>query len=330
MRKKSLKKRNHQVIGVYCILVLVAIIYYTFIMKFVPAKGAAHFIDLTRQAAPLALVALGQTMVMLMGGIDLSVGALISTVNIMCAVLMKNSTDKIVYTIITCLLFSMLVGLINGLIIVKIKMPPFLVTLAMASILQGCYMIYTGGVAKGKIAKSFRVIASGWIGPSWEYSNGGVFPIAAIIWIVLFLALAFVSYKTTFGRQLYATGGNEQASWLSGIPTTRIKVGAYVISGLFAGLCGLMVSGYIGAADIGVGSNYEMDSIAAACIGGTTFAGGIGGVSGTVAGVMIIQIFTAIITMMGIQEEGRYIMLGVVLILVLGINYLVTQRKIRK
>lgn len=326
MNIKDTLKRTRKVWSVYLLLLVILIIFYAFIIQFPVDKSLAHLLDLVRQMAPLVFVALGQTVVMLVGGIDLSVGAVASLSNIITANIMMGDPNRIPAAILLNILICAGIGAINGVVIVRIKLPAFLVTLAMASIIRGAYLLYTGGAPKGSIALEFRSIASEWVGqPSSSGIFPGLFPVAGLIWVIVFAVLAFFLYRTNFGRKIYATGGNPRASFLSGIPTKTITVAAYSICAALAGMSGLMHSALIGVALLHVGDNYLMDSIAASCIGGTTFAGGQGGIIGTIAGVFIITVLGSIMTMMGISAAGKFIVLGVLMIAILGANFLVSK-----
>jgi ribose/xylose/arabinose/galactoside ABC-type transport system permease subunit len=265
-----------------------------------------------RQTAPLGLVSIGQTLVLLMGGIDLSVGAVISLVNIVSAAIMAGSGENILAAVTLSLALALLVGLVNGLIIVKFDMPPFLVTMAMAAIVQGAFFIYTKGSPKGSIAGEFRFISDGWI--------AGIIPAALLGWVALWVICSLVLQKTSFGKRYYFTGANARAAHLSGIHTGRITVSAYVLCSLMAALAGLVVSAFIGVASSGVGAPYTTNSIAAAVIGGTSFAGGIGSLEGTFPGVLIISFLQSILTMLNVPEAGKNISQGLIIIIMVALN----------
>jgi ribose/xylose/arabinose/galactoside ABC-type transport system permease subunit len=319
-------QKNLIVFSIYFLLIIIAITFYGFIIRLSLAKSVAHFLDLIRQVAPLSLISLGQTLVLLVGGIDLSVGAIASLANILSANFMKGEVSLIPISVFLTLAICIIIGFINGIVIVKAKMPPFLVTLAMSSVIRGAYLLYTGGAPRGGIAKEFRVIARKWIG-SPVGNAPGIFPVAGIIWIMVFLILLFAINKTIFGIELYAVGGNPRTAWLSGYNPDKFKIMIYIFSATFAALSGLMHSALIGGALLHVGDPYLLDSIAATCMGGTTFDGGVGGIVGTIAGVLIIQLLNAFMTIMGIKEAGKYILLGLLIITILTINNFISTSK---
>lgn len=311
---RFLMQKTKITLGIYALLLLMVIV---FIMVSPGPFSLQHLLNNFRQAAPLGIVAIGQTLVLLIGGIDLSVGAVISLTNVVAAGMMMGNDANIGVTIVVTLLLAAFIGFVNGYTILKVKIPPFLVTLAMSLVIEGAYMVYTKGSPKGNIAQGFRIISDGWIGP---------LPVAGILWVVVWGIFAFLLYRVTWGRKVYATGGNTQAAYLAGIKTPRIIVTTYMLSSLLAGMAGLLISAYIGIASSGVGNIYTLNSIAATVIGGTTFAGGAGGLAGTFAGVLIMSLLQSMMTMMNIPEAGKYISQGVIIAVMVTIN----QRTVRR
>lgn len=302
-------------LGVYFLLTVVVAVF------FIITKGRispSHLLNIVRQAAPLGIVAMGQTIVLLVGGLDLSVGATMSMVNLVSASIMLGENRNILTAVVISLSLCLVIGLVNGYIISHFKMQPFLVTMAMQLIIEGGYYIYTKGIAKGSIADGFRFISEGWI---------GILPIAGIIWIVLWVLLSFMLHKTTYGRRLYMTGGNSQTAKLSGFRSEGLVISAYVLCALLAGLAGLMLSAYIGTASTGVGTDYTLDSIAATVIGGTAFSGGIGSLEGTFPGVLITVILQSMLTIIGITESGKFIAQGVVIAVMVAVNQMRESRR---
>ncbi len=311
---RFLMQKTKITLGIYALLLLMVII---FIMVSPGSFSPHHLLNNFRQAAPLGIVAIGQTLVLLIGGIDLSVGAVISLTNVMAASMMMGNDANIGGTIAVTLLLAAFIGFVNGYTILKVKIPPFLVTLAMSLVIEGAYMVYTKGSPIGNIAQGFRIISDGWVGP---------LPVAGILWVVVWGIFAFLLYRVTWGRKVYATGGNTQAAYLAGIKTPQIIVTTYMLSSLLAGMAGLLISAYIGIASSGVGNIYTLNSIAATVIGGTTFAGGAGGLAGTFAGVLIMSLLQSMMTMMNIPEAGKYISQGVIIAVMVTIN----QRTVRR
>jgi ribose/xylose/arabinose/galactoside ABC-type transport system permease subunit len=269
----------------------------------------SNLLDIVRQAAPLGLVAIGQTVALLIGGIDLSVSSLITLTNVVAAKMMIGGDSAIPLTLVVVVVVALLVGAANGALIVFIRIPPIITTLAMGIILQGAAYIYTKGAPIGNIAPGFRVIAEGRIaGLPW----------AMIVWVVLLIMIGVLLKRTRFGRRLYATGANPQIARLSGIPHRMTIIAGYMLCSLFACFAGLMLSAYIGVASTSVGTNYDLSSIAATVIGGTTFAGGEGGMAGTVGGVLVLTLLNGLLTMLKISDPGKLMAQGAIIILMMA------------
>ncbi len=277
----------------------------------------SHLLNIARTAAPLGIAAMGQTIVLVAGGLDLSVGATMSMVNLIAASVMNGDVNRIAPAVAISLGLCLVIGLVNGIMITKFKMQPFLVTMAMGIIIQGGYYLYTQGIARGSIADEMRFISSGWIGD---------IPVAVIIWIVIWIFLSVILKKTIYGRKLYLTGANPSASRLSGFHADWITISAYVVCAFLAGLAGLMLSAYIGVASVDIGLDYTLNTVASSVIGGAAFTGGIGSLEGTFPGVLIMTILQSLMTILGISEAGKFICQGAVIAVMVAIN----QRKAGK
>ncbi len=294
--------------GVYILLIAVIIVF------FIATQGKispSHLMNIVRQAAPTGIAAMGQTIALLVGGLDLSVGTTMSMVNLISANIMMGESANIAQAVIVSLSLCALIGLVNGYIIAHFKMQPFLVTMAMQMIIEGGYFIYTKGIAKGSVPSSFRVISDGWI---------GFLPIAGLIWVALWAILSFVLRKTTYGRRLYITGANPLAAKLSGIRSEAMIVSGYLLCSILAGIGGLMLTAYIGTASTGVGNDYTLGTIASSVIGGTAFSGGIGTLEGTFPGVLIMTMLQSLMTILGISSAGKFLTQGIVIAVMVAIN----------
>lgn len=263
-----------------------------------------------KQAAPLGILAVGETIVLLTGGIDLSVASIMATASIFAAGISGGSDENIWAVILLCLAFSTLVGFGNGLLVTKLRIPPFIATLGMILIVQGIRFFYTGGMPKSQVPSTIKFWGQGMTGPV---------PNAVIIWLLVVLVAAFVLSRTTFGRRLYAVGGNPRAAHLSGVSVDRVKLAAYTICGFLAGVAGMVLLGYVGAADNWLGNGYELTAIAAVVIGGTAFEGGKGSQIGTVAGVLILTVLFMLVLMLQFDESVRRIVKGVAILLAAGL-----------
>ncbi|MCL4396669.1 MAG: ABC transporter permease [Chloroflexi bacterium] len=255
-----------------------------------------HLLDFTRQGAALIIVAFGQTIVMIASGLDLSVGSIVILIDVVAAQMIAGSPDKVVPVILFCLLIGAGVGLINGIVVTRLRVAPFIATLGMSSVVLGAALVYSGGAPRGNIPEEMRFWATGFFGPV---------PSAAVVWVVFaVIAVVFVR-RTAFGRYLYAIGANPVSARLSGVRVELVTVLTYVISGLAAALAGLVLAAYLGVGTLKLGDDYMLNSIAAAVLGGTPFEGGRGSLIGTIGGALFLYVLFSLIPVIDIPVVGR-------------------------
>lgn len=258
---------------------------------------------IARQAAPLGVLAIGQTVVVLGRGFDLSVGGVVAFVNVLAANLFAGEGSPAL-VVAACLGVGLLVGAANGIGVVYGRISPLVMTLGSAFILSGAVLIYTEGAPTGAVPDGIRALSSARL--------LGV-PSAVLIWIGLAVVAAVLLSGSRAGRYLYALGGNPTAARLSGVPVRGVEVGSYVVSGLCAALGGVLLAGYVGQGSLGAGQDLMLQSLTAVVIGGTTFDGGKGGVAGSVAGAYFLALVTALLTGIGVAKAGNLITQGLVL-----------------
>jgi len=287
--------------GVYVALVLAVLISALLSPAF---YKFSNVLNVLRAAAVLGIVSIGQTIVILGGGIDLSVGATMGTVAITISELTGGKDDNVGLAILICLTIGAVVGLLNGLLITKRNIPPFVATLGMLIFVEGARFAWTKGIISGRPAPFVRVLAS-IIGP---------IPIPVVIMVVLAVIVGLLLKKSPWGRQLYAVGGNREAARFSGINVERISIMTYVLCGFFAAIAGLILSGYIGYGDRYLGRGFDLDSIGATVVGGTSFAGGRGGIGGTIAGVLLLTTMFNIVLILNLPVHYQIIVKGAVII----------------
>jgi len=263
-----------------------------------------------KQAAPLGVVAIGQTFVIVAAGIDLSVASVIAMMSVLAANMMAGQNNLVLSISLFCIIVAVTIGIFNGFLVTKLKIPSFIATLGTVLIVQGIRFLYTGGAPKGSIPPNLRFWGRGSLGP---------IPTPLIVWVVLVLIAVFIERRTTFGRRLFAVGGKPATAHLSGINVNRVTVMCYVICSFLAGIAGLMLTGFIGLADNWLGRGYELDSIAAVVIGGTAFTGGKGSVIGTVAGVLILTILYNLVLLLGLDVETQRIVKGLAIIVAVAL-----------
>ena len=258
------------------------------------------------QASPLGVSAIGQTCVLLSGGIDLSVGPVINLTNVIVPVVMNGQNGNILPALLISGAAAILIGLVNGLLVAFLRVPALLATLAVGTIVQGAYFIYTKGQPSGNAAPGFLKLANGWLG-------GNIAPWDLLLWLGVWGGAAILLYRTIFGRNFYAVGANSRAAWLSGVRSSWYIMSAYIISALCAWVAGLILTSYVGIASIGIGDSDTLNSIAAAVIGGTAFTGGIGTLGGTAAGVLVITFLSTILSVLNVPAASQYIAQGIVI-----------------
>jgi len=273
--------------------------------------------NLLKQSAPLGIVSVGQTFVILTGGIDLSVASVMALMSVLAAGMMAGESSQVIPISLFCLGVAISIGLFNGILVTKLRIPSFIATLGTILIVQGIRFLYTGGAPKGEIPDDFRFWGRGMLGP---------IPAPLIVWVVVVLICLFVERRTTFGRRLFAVGGNPATSHLSGVNVHRITIMAYVICSFLAGVAGLMLTGYIGLADNWLGRGYELNSIAAVVIGGTMLSGGKGSVLGCVAGVAILTILYNMVLLLGLDVESQRIVKGLAIIVAVALYARMRER----
>jgi ribose transport system permease protein len=264
--------------------------------------------DVLNQAASLGMVAIGQTFVVLIGGggLDLSVASVMATVAVIVAHNTGGQDALFLSVALICLLFGTLVGLANGLLITKRNVQPFMATLGMMISIQGLRFLYTKGAPKGGFPPVLRYLGTG---------DVGFMPTSILSLTVLTVIALIILKKTTLGRKIYAIGGNIETARLSGYNIDLIITVVYMISGFTAAVAGLYLAGWVGISDNWVGKGYELDSIAAVVMGGTTFEGGRGGVLGTIVGVLIIMMLYNLVLLLHLPVQMQFLVKGGVIIL---------------
>jgi ribose/xylose/arabinose/galactoside ABC-type transport system permease subunit len=256
------------------------------------------------QVAVLGIVAIGQTLVLLVRSIDLSVSAVLALGAVI--VVQTTSGSSTFVTLIEAFAIAAAVGLANGWLVSKRRVPPFIATYGMLVFVQGARLAYSKGQASGTVPGFLRAIGFGQLGP---------LPTALVLWLVLNVIVLFVLQYTRFGRWIYAVGGNPSAAQYAGIRTDAVVIAAHVICSMLALLGGLVLSGYIGYVDLNLGADYNLNSIAAAIVGGTTFTGGRGNLFGTAAGVALLVLLLNLVVVLGLPIHWQYALQGLVLVL---------------
>lgn len=276
-----------------------------------------NLLNLLQQASIPGIVAIGMTVVIIIGGIDLSVGSVAAFAGMIAAILISKGMPAVIAVLAGVLLGSAL-GLITGILISKFGLPDFIATLAMMEIARGAALLTTEGVPVFGLPSSFKFIGGGFIGKV---------SVSGIIWIILTIAFALMLKYTSFGRSLYAIGGNREAAMLSGIKTTRNYAIAYVLSASLAAFSGVLTASWLATGQPTACDGMELNAIAASVIGGASLAGGIGSVVGTFGGVFLLQIITNIFNLVGLASFYQQIAKGVIIIAALLLNRVIDSRE---
>ncbi len=252
-----------------------------------------------------ALLAFGVTFVIITGGIDLSIGSVVAVSGVVAALLARQDHYPVIVPILGGLLVGLLFGALNGFLITKSKIAPFIVTLGIMTIGRGLALIISKGRPISNLSESFNFIGGGDI-------LGIPFPI--IVLFVVFIICSVVLKKTIFGRYVYAVGGNEQASWASGISVNQVKIAVYSLCGLLAGLAGILLTSRITTGQPNAGASFELDAIAAAVIGGSSTSGGVGSIQGTLFGVILIGVLNNGLDLLNVSSYYQQVVMGVIII----------------
>jgi ribose/xylose/arabinose/galactoside ABC-type transport system permease subunit len=267
-------------------------------------------------AAPLGVVVLGQCLVILVRGFDLSVASVMATAAVIATSFDESTNWSVVPILAVSLLMALVVGSVNGYLVTRRKVSPFLATLAMMIVLQGVRFAWTKGAASGRVPELIRVV-----GTQAVYG----IPINLILLLVLALIVGITLQRTTFGRKVYMVGGNPRAAELIGINVERVTFSCYVLSSAFAAVGGLVLVGYVGSVDNWVGRGYELNSIIATVMGGVSLAGGRGTVFGALVGAFVLTEIFNIALLLGFPVQFQWVVKGVVILLAVAV-YLVGQR----
>ncbi len=303
----GVKSNGGIIIGLILICILLGIMTDSFLT-------VRNFTNIMRQISINVILACGMTMVIILGGIDLSVGSIIAISGCLCCGLITNAGVPSVLAIPISILAGTLVGIFNGIVVSRTTIPPFIVTLAMMNIGRGFARIYTKATTILVDDELFTFIGSG--------SVFGVIPIHFVYMIVVIIVSALILNRTRLGRNIYAVGDNKQAASYSGINSRRVTLTVFIIMGFFAACAGILSSARTFSGQFNVGEGAEMDAISAVVLGGTSMSGGLGHLSGTIIGCVVIGVLNNGMNIMGIDSSWQYVVKGVVVLIAVFIDYL--------
>ncbi len=298
--------------------ILAALIVLCAILSLLPQTSSAfvaskNIFNILRQISTNMLLACGMTMVIILGGIDLSVGSIIALSGVLAAGCVARYNMPIGSAVLVGILVGLVIGAANGVVISKTTIPPFIVTLATMNIARGLAKVYTGGSPVRVVTTEWQFIGAGYIGS---------IPVPVIIMVAVLIVTGFIMNRTRMGRHIYAVGGNPQAARFSGIKVPRVKFFVHTYSGLMAGLAGVILASRMYSGQPTAGEGAEMDAIAAVVVGGTSMAGGAGKLGGTIIGALIIGILSNGLNLLNVNTFWQDVVKGAVILAAVFIDYL--------
>lgn len=271
-----------------------------------------NLLNVMRQASINALIAFGMTLVILLGGIDLSAGSVLALSSVIIATLLSAGTPAVVATF-AGLLAGGLMGFANGLVISKGKVAPFIATLGSMTVLRGLALVVSNGSPISSFNSDFfSLLGGGYV--------ARLVPIPVVLMLVMFGAFWVLLRKTVFGRHIYATGGNAESAKLSGVKVDRIQLWVYTIAGVMSALAGVVLTSRLNSAQPTAGTGYELDAIAAVVLGGTSLTGGRGWIFGTLVGALLIGVLNNGLNLLDVSSFYQQVIKGIVILLAVLID----------
>ncbi|MCR8744893.1 ribose ABC transporter permease [Romboutsia lituseburensis] len=299
---KELLVKYKSLVGLVLLVAVVSILSPSFL-------SSKNIFNILRQTSINAIIAAGMTFVILTGGIDLSVGSILAISGAVCASLLASG-QSIAIGVLASIIIGAGVGFLNGFIISKGKLQPFIATLATMTVLRGLTLVFTDGkpitLGSSDLAIDFGKIGGG------EILS---IPTPAIIMILVFTVCAYILKNTKMGRYTYALGSNEEATKLSGLSTDKIKIWVYTISGVLSAIAGIIITSRLYSAQPTAGTGYELDAIAAVVLGGTSLTGGKGKIGGTIIGALIIGVLSNALNILDVSSYYQMMVKGVVILI---------------
>ena len=310
--------RLGEILRRFSVLIILLIICVVFAVGSRDFLTTSNLLNVALQTSIIAIIAIGMTFTILTAGIDLSVGSLMALGGALAAGLAIRQGLGTYGGIAGALLVGMVLGVINGLLIIKGKMPPFVATLAMMAVARGLTLVYTQGRPIAGLEENFVF---------WGTGRLLGIPVPVILLVILALVAYVVLRHTRFGLYVYATGGNEETTRLAGISPNRIKLAVYVISGFTATLGGVLLTARLWSAQPNAAVGWELDAIAAPVLGGVSLFGGVGSIGGTLVGAFIIGVLSNGLNLLGVPSYYQQVIKGVVFILAVMLDLLTKRRR---
>lgn len=280
-----------------------------------------NLFNVLRQVSTNACLALGMTMVIILGGIDLSVGSIIALTGTLTVGFITNGHMGIWIAIFLGLVLGTFCGFVNGIIIANTGIPPFIVTLAMMNIARGAAYIYSKGLPVRSFDDTFSAIGDGYLGP---------IPLPVIYMVVFIVAVSLLLNKTKLGIYIFAVGGNPEAAKFSGIPIKRVQVIVYTLTGFLCAFAGVVLASRMYSGQPSVAQGFELDAIAACVLGGVSMSGGIGRVGGTVLGVLVIGVINNGLNLLNVNSFWQLVVKGIIILIAVYVDMLKKKKMLSK
>lgn len=312
--KQSFKNNFQQFYKKYGVvfILVVEIIFFSFAHKNFLTLN--NFLSVGRQISFIGIAAIGMTMVLIIGGIDISVGSMLAFAGVFSTKILVDLGLPLWLSILITLIVGALFGTINGFSCAVLHIPALISTLAMQTILKGIAFLLTNALPVKGMTKQFKYLGQGYL--------FGFFPIPLLVMLIMFALGMWILNRTSFGRRLYAVGGNPEAARLSGINTKKVMILTYAICGMFAALSGILMAGRLGSGQPSIGADHPMDVLTAAVLGGISVNGGKGNIVNVLFGAFIMGILSNGMVMLGINEYWQWVLKGIVLLLAVTLSNL--------
>ncbi|KAF0823756.1 ribose ABC transporter permease [Cytobacillus firmus] len=310
--KKFIRDNMGILIGLFILCVVITIINPNFLTS-------NNLLNVLRQTSTNLYLALAMTMIIILGGIDLSVGSIMAVTGVVTTGMIALFDTSVLVAVLAGLLVGMIFGAINGYVAATTIIPPFIITLATMNIARGAAYVITDGKPVRVMSDSFNFLGSGYL--------FGILPMPVLYLIILLILCYFIMNKTKLGRYMYAVGGNAEAARFSGINIKKIQFFAYTFSGLMAAIAGIVLASRMFSGQPTAGEGAELDAIAAVVLGGTSMTGGYGRIGGTVIGALIIGVLSNGLNLMGVSSFWQYIVKGIVILVAVYADVIKRRKK---
>lgn len=322
MSERKQFKLNTQLVVLFCAFVMWMILW----ASTEQFMTIGNIQNLMRQMAIMGVIGIGAVLVILTRGIDLSVGSLIAVVNVTMAMMMTTNPEKCIFgenpapvgcAIFAVLMFSLLIGLINGVMVFDVKLPPFIATLGMMIILRGSALLISGGQTISRLPRELA-----------DFSRAVNLGIPSLFWILIAVVVIMevMLRRTVFGRYIYAIGSNDEAARLSGVNTRLVTYGVYMLASFLGGVAGVMFTARTWQGNPTAGTMFELDAIAAAVLGGASFMGAEGNAIGAFIGALVVMTIYNGCQLLGIDSNWTKVIVGAILIITVGVDQVRKRR----